>query len=232
MPSNATPRQIHAAAYFWPGLPQLWTRGSWAGLAIAVGFTALGNVLLLATLVYTEWISGEHRLIGFGVLASVWLLAWGHGHFVRRRLQADLLGSEGDQAAGDSSPLERDPVFREAQQCYLRSDWVATERLLLKLLKQDPRDVEGRLMLATLWRHQQRPAEALRQLERLSRLEAAEQWKHEIEAERQAIAQLQQEHNEPPTVSLVHEDCSNDPDENETDENVTDLDDRQRRRAA
>ena len=42
-------------------------------------------------------------------------------------------------------------------------------------------------MLATLWRHQQRSAEALRQLDRLERLEAAAKWQHEITAERAAI---------------------------------------------
>jgi len=78
-------------------------------------------------------------------------------------------------------------LFREAQQRYLENDWVATEQLLLKLLKQDARDIESRLMLATLWRHQGRGEEALRQLNRLERLEAASIWKHEIEAERDAI---------------------------------------------
>ncbi len=78
-------------------------------------------------------------------------------------------------------------MFREAQGHYLSNDWVATEQVLLKLLKQDARDAESRLMLATLWRHQGRSAEALRQLDRLERLEAAENWQHEIAAERLAI---------------------------------------------
>ena len=42
-------------------------------------------------------------------------------------------------------------------------------------------------MLATLWRHQQRPEEALRQLDRLERLEAADNWRNEIAAEREKL---------------------------------------------
>ena len=55
-----------------------------------------------------------------------------------------------DEEVTERPPAERDLMFREAQGHYLSNDWVATEQLLLKLLKQDARDVEGRLMLATL----------------------------------------------------------------------------------
>ena len=48
-------------AYLWPGLPQVWLRGSWVGLTLAVGFTALANVLLAATLVWDEWLPARAR---------------------------------------------------------------------------------------------------------------------------------------------------------------------------
>lgn len=182
-----TPK-LHRIAYLWPGLPQLWLRGSWAGLAVAVGFTVLANTLLLATLVYTEWLARDVKLIGFGSLASVWMLAWWLSRGERVRGQANLGGESPESAEADLAEDNRDELFREAQQVYLQNDWVATEQVLLKLLKQDSRDVESRLMLATLWRHQGRSREALRQLDRLERLEAAEVWKYEIAAEREAIA--------------------------------------------
>ncbi|NOY30388.1 MAG: hypothetical protein GXP28_09500 [Planctomycetes bacterium] len=178
-------RKLHWTACLWPGLPLLWNQGSWVGLAVAVGFTALANVLLLASLVFTEWLTSNVRLTGLGVLTVVWLLAWwqSRGERVRGRVGvAEEESPEGEQPAD-----EREEWFREAQQRYLENDWVATEQLLLKLLKQDARDVESRLMLATLWRHQGRGEEALRQLDRLERLEAASTWKYEIEAEREAI---------------------------------------------
>src|SRR5690606_3756204 len=82
----------------------------------------------------------------------------------------------------------REQLYREAQQVYLQGDWVAAEQVLLKLLKLDKRDAEARLMLATLWRHQGRHREAIRQLDMLSRLETADRWHHEIAVERQENA--------------------------------------------
>ena len=68
-----TPK-MHWTAYLWPGLPHLWIRGSWAGLAVAVGFMALANTMLLASFVYREWITGDALWIGYWALAATWLL--------------------------------------------------------------------------------------------------------------------------------------------------------------
>lgn len=155
---------------------------------MAVGFTALANVLLLATFLFREWLKPETRLFALAALTIVWLLARWQSRAQRRAsltVEDDLQLPEGE---AELLPTERDVLFGEAQGHYLRNDWVATEQLLLRLLKQDARDVESRLMLATLWRHQGRLAEATRQLDRLQRLEAAENWQHEIAAERAAIS--------------------------------------------
>ena len=206
-------RRITTAAYFWPGLPQLWTRGSWAGLAVAVGFTAIGNVLLLATFVFDEWIADKDRLMGYGVLATTWLLAWWQARSARSWHKASFTTYMGQDATMERTEEQRDRLFCEAQRCYLQSDWVTTEKLLLQLLKQDARDVESRLMLATLWRHQGRPAEARRQLDRLERLEAADKWRHEIAAERAAL------------VKVVRQDDSSPKNEATPTRNVVPLDD-------
>jgi hypothetical protein len=152
------------------------------------------NVLLLATLLFGEWLSLETRLAGVGVLVAIWLLARWQSRGERRANAAQsTTAADGSIAAADgeepdeSGVTERDQWFREAQGHYLRNDWVATEQGLLKLLKRDARDVESRLMLATLWRHQGRCPEAQRQLDRLERLEAASDWQCEIAAERMAI---------------------------------------------
>ncbi len=180
-------RKLPRIAYFWPGLPQLWVRGSWVGLAVAVGFTALVNVLILATFVFGEWIPTEHVLGGYALVALAWLTGWWQS---RRQSEGESSPTEsGDESAGEGSAVgfttqPREQLYREAQQVYLRGDWVATEQLLLKLLKLDDRDAEARLMLATLWRHQGRHREAVRQLDKLSRLEAADPWQYEIAVER------------------------------------------------
>lgn len=165
----------------------MWVRGSWAGLLVAVGFTALLNVLLMASLVYSEWLPLQTQLIGYSVLSVVWLLARWQTRAERRANLAVADDAEQSDGSTQDVPVERDVLFREAQGHYLRNDWVATEQLLLKLLKQDARDVESRLTLATLWRHQGRTAEARRQLDRVARLEASEGWQHEIAAERMAL---------------------------------------------
>jgi hypothetical protein len=185
-------RKLPRIAYFWPGLPQLWLRGSWAGLVIAVGFTALVNMLILATCVFHEWIPREQMLGGYGLVAVSWLAGW--WQYRRQTLDEVAMAATGDESSSGGTTRvglasePREQLFREAQQIYLRGDWVAAEQKLLKLLKLDDRDAESRLMLATLWRHQGRHREAVRQLDKLSRLEVADPWQYEIAAEREENA--------------------------------------------
>jgi hypothetical protein len=170
--------------HLWPGLAQLWLRGSWVGLLVAVGFTALANVLAAATLVWTEWLPSNVRWTALGVMGVIWLLAWIDSRAGWRRVLAELSGDE--RAAGD--PAEQsDQWFREAQLAYLAGDWVVAEQGLLRLLKLDARDAEARLMLATLWRHQNRLGAANDELDKLERLETAAPWKSEISWERERI---------------------------------------------
>ncbi len=169
--------------YLWPGLAQLWRRGSWAGLALAVGFTALANLLAASALVWTEWLPPRVRWIGLATLAGVWLLAWIEGRADWRRLVSELSG--GESAPAVDAAAQSDEWFREAQRAYLAGDWVSVEQTLLRLLKQDPRDAEARLMLATLWRHEGRQDAATAELDRLERLETAAPWHYEIARERE-----------------------------------------------
>lgn len=176
--------KLHWSMHLWPGLAQLWLRGSWVGLLVAVGFTALANVLAAATFVWTEWLPSDVRWTALGVMAGIWLLAWIDARADWRRAIAELAGDE--DATGD--PTEQsDQWFREAQVAYLANDWFVAEQLLERLLKLNPRDAEARLMLATLWRHQNRLGAAIEELNRLERLEAAAPWKSEISWERERI---------------------------------------------
>ena len=67
-----------------------------------------------------------------------------------------------------------------------------------RLLQRHPRDVEARLLLATLLRHARRYPEALDQLDRLERLNDAAKWTLEIETERRHLAAGQMQ---PPAVA-------------------------------
>lgn len=180
---------MHWIAYLWPGLPHLWMRGSWAGLALAVGFTALLNTLLATSLVWNQWLPLRVRWMGGAALAAVWILAWLEARADWRRLLVEW-SAEG---AGEDPSERSDRLYREAQRDYLAGDWIAAEQTLLKLLKQDARDVEARLALATLWRRQRRFEEATASLEELARLEPADAWRQERARERELLQTAQVE---------------------------------------
>lgn len=162
-------------ACLWPGLPQLWMRGAWSGLALAVGFTVLVNLAVAASLVWTEWLSAGLLSACWGAVLALWLAAAG----------VSLRGA-GDDAERKVSAEE--DLFREAQAHYLRGNWIEAETMLTRLIGRDARDVDARLMLATLKRHTNRLDEAEDELRRLVRLEDAGKWQQEIESERVQIA--------------------------------------------
>ncbi len=163
------------ATYLWPGLPQLWRQGLWSGLALAVGFGALVNLALMASLVWGELLSPAWLRLLWLVIGSIWVgsaaaTAWyGWGVMPQKALSAEAM-------------------FREALGEYLRENWFEAERTLLKLLDAHPRDVEARLLLATLLRQNERYGEALAQLARLQLLRDAQRWTLEINVERERIA--------------------------------------------
>lgn len=175
--------------YLWPGLPQLWRHGAWGGLAFAVGFGLLLNGLLMASFVWVELLSPGMLRAGWFVATVVWLgaaatSAWyGWGVAPRRATTAEAM-------------------FREALGEYLQGKWFEAERILGRLLDTQPRDVEARLMLATLLRHCGRYGEAAEQLARLELLQDARTWAREIGVEKRAIAEaidaIQQAAVEPP----------------------------------
>lgn len=77
--------------------------------------------------------------------------------------------------------------FLEILTVYLHDDWEGAERLAKLELRQNPRDVEIVLFLATLYRHRERYAEAVKMHEILERLEGAERWYYEIYVEKNAL---------------------------------------------
>lgn len=178
----ASPPKLHWSAYLWPGLPHVWTRGSWAGLALAVGFTALANALFAAAVVWPRWLPQRVLAGGGGLLAVVWVVAWWDARAEwRRRLAEWASGESGD-------PVERsDRLYRDALASYLAGDWVAAEQTLRRLLKLDRRDAEAGLLLATLLRRSGRDDEAAERLDRLEQLETAQLWAAEIAAERRQL---------------------------------------------
>jgi hypothetical protein len=141
-------------------------------------------VLLVAAVVWTEWMPARARWIGLAALAVIWVIAFVDARADWRRMLAEW--SDGESPAVDPG-ARSDQWFREAQSAYLAGDWVSAEQTLLKLLRHDARDIESRLLLATLWRHEGHFEKASRELERLECLEPGAPWRYEIARERERI---------------------------------------------
>lgn len=178
----------------WPGLPQLWARGTWSGLALAVGFSLLLDGALVVSFAWTEFASAAVRTAVWTVLGACWLASvvagcrwwWRQGAAAQDVREAGL--------------------FERARDDYLRGHWLDAETTLHELLARDARDVDARLMLASLYRRTRRHDEAQRTLARLERLDGAEKWHDEIRRERALLAEARE-----PT-----EDTAQEPYENES----------------
>ena len=68
--------------------------------------------------------------------------------------------------------------------CYLKGDNYQAEQILEGLLRRNIRDLDARLMLATLLRRAKRIDEATQHLDMLVRFEGTEKWELEIQQER------------------------------------------------
>lgn len=169
------------ATYLWPGLPLVWKDGRWGALALAVGFAALVNLALMASLLWSE-------LFATGVRSSVWMavviLWWGSA----------LLSYRWDSRASIRAESHRaQDAYAEALERYLQADWFESERTLRRLLEEDPRDLDAGLMLATLLRRTGRPREAERELDRIERFDGSRKWELEIRRERDLLNEDQGE---------------------------------------
>ena len=173
---RGTMRRMPWATYFWPGLPQLWIRGSWSALALSVGAAVLLNLALLGSFVWDELIAPDVRKALWGALGTAWGVSAG----------LSIAGSR--RKRGRNRTDSHEDTFDETRRHYLKGNWFQAERALKGMLRTDARDLDARLMLATLFRHTGRLEEAARQLNLLVRLEGAQKWEMEIRRERELLA--------------------------------------------
>lgn len=208
MPRRPLIRRVPWAAYLWPGLPHLWNAGSWAGLSLAAGFSVLLNVLILSVFVWPEWLPERVRLACGVTTLVLWVVALVETRNELRRQQLRResdLRADGDTA--EANPLETNAeenpadridtgpprrsaseeqrpalehLFRHAQHAYLAADWVLAEQHLRRLLRSDRDDIEGLLLLASVWRRCGRVKRARRLVARLARREDAQPWREEL----------------------------------------------------
>lgn len=170
-------RRMRWTTYLWPGLPQLWLYGSWSGLALALGTAAVLDLLLVISFGWTELIGPGVRNALYAAFGVFWIAAavWS-ARECRRREAAKKLDL-------------REDLFTEALDHYLKGDYYQAEHVLEGLLRRNLRDVDARLMLATLMRHTDRFDEATYQLDTLAHFEDAAKWELEMRQERKLLAE-------------------------------------------
>ena len=179
------------AAYLWPGLPQLWRRGTWSALAAAVAFAALVNGTVLVSFLWTELVPPVARNLAWLALGVIWI---GAGAF--SWLWECQPGTSPEATSG------RHPdAFAEALDHYLKGNWFEAESVLAGLLHRNPRDIEAGLLMASLLRHTGRLDEAAAQLDRIERFEGNQQWGLEIRRERQYLNEARPRHASQPAGS-------------------------------
>ncbi len=164
----------------WPGLAELWLRGSVWGLSTALAFALGLNFALLATF------APDRVWSRFGVAGGVWttLLAWVFVlSFWIVGVRSGLRTATRSKGSSPTIDPELEARFVSAQQEYLRGHWIEAETLLMQLLAANPNDCEAKLLLASVERRSGRPNDARRTLEQLAEASFAGRWRQEIERE-------------------------------------------------
>jgi hypothetical protein len=162
----------------WPGLPQLWRRGDWSGLALALGFALLLNLVLLTTFVWTELVAPPVAVTAWTAVVGFWLVS--------------LIGSWRTGVELPGTTTAQEDLFPTAIAEYLKGNWYDVEQICQRMLRRNDRDVDAQLLLATASRHTVRYNEAQRRLEQLATLDAAGKWAWEIRDEFERLQSARQ----------------------------------------
>lgn len=165
----------------WPGLARLWTKGDWSSLWIAIGFSLLVNLTLVSTFVWPQLLGDSFPAVAWPLILVVWIAS----ALVAYRSLPELLSVGSAPDVIDSTA--DDTLFIRGQAEYLKGSWTEAEKLLVRQLKKNPRDVQSRLYLATLYRHTRRLALAREQLIEIKKFDESIHWDFEIHRENQLI---------------------------------------------
>ena len=167
--------------YSWPGLPGLWHRGHFSSLLLAVGFAIVLNLALISSFVWPYCLGETFPIVAWPTVLILWSVAV----YVSVSTLPDVMSVvTTDNVSSDETS---NTLFIQAQREYLSGDWQAAESLLRQRLGRFPRDVESRLLLATLLRHDRRLDQASDQLDTMQKFDESHAWDFEIRRERKLI---------------------------------------------
>lgn len=204
----------------WPGLAQLWLRGSYPSLIWAIGFSLVLNLALVSTFLWPALLGNVYPAIAWPIIFLVWLVStWASLTVVEQLSAPPKMSSEQERnefspenegiincdSQPDLDTVASHTLFNRAQREYLKGHWTEAESLLKQRLIQAERDIEARLFLATLYRHTDKLDFASDQLDQMEKLDDSVHWKFEINRERQLIDQIREELDSQEDFSDVNE---------------------------
>jgi hypothetical protein len=161
------------ALCLWPGLAGLWLGGHWGSLFVALAFSLLLNAALANSFLWPQLLGSTFGWIAWPCLFVAWCLAF---------WSARQLPEMAEKSPNPSRETD-DTLFILAQTEYLKGNWEACCRVLEDLLRTDPRDLESRLLLATVFRRTGRKSEAREQLATFRKFDGSQQWMFEVQRE-------------------------------------------------
>ncbi|MEL7497399.1 MAG: hypothetical protein AAFN77_07285 [Planctomycetota bacterium] len=181
----------------WPGLAGLWFRGNVASLLVAVGFSVLLNLALVTSFLW-PWSLGEmFPLVAWPIIFMVWTVS----AIVAYQRLPDLMAVPTSEKVADQRPP--DTLFIQAQVEYLRGHWQESASLLHQQIGRVPRDIESRLLLATLKRHMRNFEDARQQLDEIEKFDESLEWVFEMARERDLLDLIQQHENSEASVEAT-----------------------------
>ena len=179
----------HFLTCLWPGLADLWWRGRLSALPAAIAFGIALNWLLLTTFLYTEWMSGHLVRMACWIGVAAWAF------FVVQRFR-ELPALIAPRAVSDEPDR-----FGDAHTAFLRAEWDSAEEMLQEVLAIEPRDPPALLLLASVYRHTNRLDSAEVLINEISRVEVADAWHLELEAEKNRLERARETGRERNKVS-------------------------------
>ncbi|MDR3234689.1 MAG: hypothetical protein LBT46_13690 [Planctomycetaceae bacterium] len=147
-------------------------------LAAALLFVLLLDGFLIVNFYWTAAITANQRNILVAGLVLVWIFLTAGESIYLRYLRSQEL------------PSDCNETYKQAVMLYLQRNWTGTESLILPYLQKYPKDIEMRLLQATMYRHTERYEEASVLLAQLQLLDGSKFWFAEIEAERELNRKL------------------------------------------
>ena len=163
--------------FLWPGSSGAMRYGLWGHLGVALLFGVICQLTIFLNFFWIDFLSSFSKVCTWGFALIAWLFLSVAASSSLKRFERTLNADSSGEA------------FLEAQTHYLCGNWFETECCLKNLLKKNPYDVEALLLKATLYRHLRRFSESRKTLAELEKIEASSYWREEIEFEKKAIVE-------------------------------------------